>query len=415
MSLVPEGFSYAGPRKELHCEGVPLSEVANEVGTPAYVYSKNALLNRVRRFQMALPKHCHIFFAVKACSNTHLLSLISSLGCGADIVSGGELFRASVAGIAPDRIVFSGVGKTRREISEALKAGLRAFNVESVAELALIDEIARQSNMRARVSFRVNPNVNAKTHPHISTGLRKNKFGLAKNELKEAYRSLPSFKAVDPVGLSCHIGSQILSAKPFAQAWSELLRAAREAPFAVRSLDLGGGLGIRYQKERALSIEDYGRLISKTFQGQPYELSVEPGRSLVGPIAVLLAEVAVIKKRDTQLFYVTDAAMNDLLRPALYGATHMAFPVIKSSGRTVKVDLVGPVCESADTFQTSARLPRLRTGALLAFGFAGAYGMAMASQYNSRPRAPEVLVDGTNYKMIRSRETYADIIQHELI
>lgn len=410
-----EGFSYVN--KELHCEGVALSQIADEVGTPTYVYSKNALVNRVRRIQSVWPQNfdCKIHFAVKACSNTHILAVLKKAGCGADIVSGGELFRASVAQIPPSDIVFSGVGKTDLEIAEALSAGIHMFNIESFPELLLIDQLAGAASMKPKVSLRVNPDVDAKTHPYISTGLKKNKFGLSRIELNEVYRNLDSLKNVEICGLSCHIGSQIMSGRPFLKAWQELIKIAEDAPFDVRDLDLGGGLGIPYQNEKEFSLEDYGRLIHKTFKNTKYKLSIEPGRALVGPIGALLTRLIVDKKRGTRHFYVVDAAMNDLLRPALYSATHPVRPVrLAKTRKTVQTDLVGPVCETGDTFQTGLKLPELETGSLLAFGNAGAYGMSMASQYNSRPIVAEVLVDGTSYEIIRRRETYADLIRHEL-
>jgi diaminopimelate decarboxylase len=302
-----DGFSFRN--RTLYCEDVPLSQIAADVGTPTYVYSKSALVNRVRRLQ--LPSSCTIYFAVKSCSNTHILKVLGELGCGADIVSGGELFRASVAQISPDRIVFSGVGKTDHEITEALDAGIHSFNVESVNELLSINRIASEKGVVAPVVFRINPDVDAKTHPHISTGLKKNKFGLAKIELKEIYKLLPSLKNIKPKGLSCHIGSQIMTARPFSRAWDELLKAAQHAPFEVTELDLGGGLGISYGKESALSLEDYGRLIHKTFKGSNYNLGIEPGRALIGPTGLLLTKLIASKKRGSRIFYVVDAAMND--------------------------------------------------------------------------------------------------------
>lgn len=411
-----EGFSFLN--RQLHCEGVSLAQIAEEVGTPTYVYSKAALVNRVRRLQSSWTSglDCTIYFAVKSCSNIHILKTLAQSGCGADIVSGGELFRASVAEIAPTRIVFSGVGKSDREIAEALKAGIHLFNVESLAELITINRIAGEAGLVAPVSLRVNPNVDAKTHPHISTGLKKNKFGLAKSELNEIYRHLHSLKNISVHGLSCHIGSQIMTSRPFARAWAELITVAKQAPFEVKELDLGGGLGISYEQEKELSLEEYGRLIHKTFKGLNYKLGIEPGRALVGPVGVLLTRLTVAKKRGNRMFYVVDAAMNDLIRPALYGAVHPLMLVEQPKTRkTVQADIVGPVCETGDTFQTNLRFPVAEAGALLAFGNAGAYGMSMASQYNSRPRAAEVLVDGSTYHVIRSRETYADLIQHELV
>ncbi|MEW6058399.1 MAG: diaminopimelate decarboxylase [Bdellovibrionota bacterium] len=412
-----EGFSYS--KGELHCEQVPLKKIAKEVGTPTYVYSKATLSNRVQRLQKVwrgAKFEAQVYFAVKACSNIHILRLLGQEGCGADIVSGGELFRSSIAEIDPRKIVFSGVGKSEKEIVEALKARIHMFNVESLEELLSIDRLSFESGSKAQVSLRVNPNVDAKTHPHISTGLKKNKFGLSKDELQEIYRTLPRLKSAQVCGLSCHIGSQILALQPFSKAWKELVETAKKAPFDVKFLDLGGGLGVPYLGEKAIELEDYAELIAKTFKGSPYEIGIEPGRALVGPSAMLLTKLLNVKRRGARSFYIVDAAMNDLIRPALYGATHPAFSVEQARSRAlVTTDLVGPVCETADTFQTNLKLPALKSGSLLAFGNAGAYGMTMASQYNSRPRVAEVLVDGSSYKIIRRRETYANLIEHELV
>ncbi|MBI3558707.1 MAG: diaminopimelate decarboxylase [Deltaproteobacteria bacterium] len=415
MNKTDDGFSYLSGA--LHCEGVPMARIAEDVGTPTYVYSRNALVNRVRRLQTALGTEnaCQIYFAVKACSNIHILEVLRSAGCGADIVSSGELFRASVAQIPGELVVFSGIGKTEKEISEGLKAGIHIFNVESLAELLTIERLAYAAGTKARVALRVNPNVDAKTHPYISTGLKKNKFGLAPSELREIYAHLEKLRAVNICGLSCHIGSQILNEAPFVKAWKELIKTAQEAPFDVTYLDLGGGLGIRYQREKEYSLERFGALVQKTFKGLNYKLGIEPGRSIIGPVGMLLSQLVVTKKRGSRGFYILDAGMNDLLRPALYGATHLVSLVeLPKTRKFSPVDLVGPVCESSDSFQTGVRLPALKAGALLAFGNAGAYGMTMSSQYNSRPRPAEVLVDGSSYQVIRTRETYADLIQREL-
>jgi diaminopimelate decarboxylase len=415
MKSTLDGFSWSGG--SFFCEDVPLERIAAEVGTPAYVYSRSGLVNRVRRLQSSLGElDAQVYFAVKACGNLHVLGLLGQLGCGADIVSGGELFRASLALIPPERVVFSGVGKTEREISEALDAEIHMFNVESLEELLTIERLASDSGRKARVSLRVNPNVDAKTHPYISTGLKKNKFGLSGGELQELYRQLPRLRATSVIGLSCHIGSQIMSETPFVKAWTELRRIAEKAPFSPTHLDIGGGLGVPYEGERALTLEQYGRLVGRVFKGSRYRLGLEPGRSLVAPTAVLLTSLVATKSRGSLGFYVVDAGMNDLMRPALYGAVHECLPVkAPRRGATLAtVDVVGPVCESSDRFQARARLPRLEAGSLLAFANAGAYGMSMASQYNSRPRAAEVLVDGSTYRVIRARETYADLVQREL-
>lgn len=411
--MIHEGFFYN--KGKLFCEGVALADIATDIGTPVYVYSKASILNRLNRLRASIKIDCSIYFAVKACSNIHILRLLGRSGCGADIVSAGELFRTTFAQIPTDRIVYSGVGKTKHELELALKAKIFLFNIESVAELFQLEAIAKSLGTRCKALLRVNPNIDAKTHPHISTGLKKNKFGLDSLELKQVFEAAPTLNNVQLCGFSCHIGSQIQSAAPFKAAFEYLKKIAKKAPFEVSHLDLGGGLGIAYGKERTLTLEDYGSLVTRAFSKEPYKIGIEPGRALIGPCGVLLSSVLLNKKRGTQRFVVLDAAMNDLARPSLYGATHQALPLTETKGaKKFKQDLVGPVCESADTFQKNAILPELQPGAALAFTQAGAYGMSMASRYNSRTICAEVLVDGTSYAVIRKRETYDDLITHEL-
>lgn len=409
---VSDGFKYK--KKALHCEGVDLSAIAARAGTPAWVYSASSIRLRARALLGAV-RGGNVHFAMKACSNLHILKLLAREGCGADIVSGGELFRASIAGISPSKIVFSGVGKTDDEIRLAISAGVGCFNVESPGELARIGSIAKGTRAPVRVAFRVNPDIDAKTHPHISTGLDRNKFGLSPQELAECYALLPRYHNVRAQGLSCHIGSQILSTKPLIQAWKKLRILAEQAPFGVTHLDLGGGLGISYDQKPAPTIASYKAAIREVFAGTKYKLSIEPGRALTGPCAVLLTSLTNIKTRGKKSFFVVDAAMNDLMRPALYGATHRFLPIRESKLAQERVDIVGPVCESGDTFEVGAHVPRSEPGELFIFSNAGAYGMSMSSQYNARPRAPEILVNGNRWKIIRERETYADLIAHELI
>ncbi len=410
---LPEKFCYK--KNTLHCENVSLEKISTRFGSPLYVYSKSALVERVKRLRTYLPEHCEILFAVKACSNIHILNLLRQQGCGADIVSGGELFRASLAKISPDKIVFSGVGKTANELLLALQADISCFNIESVDELLLLEKIAVKNKINARAALRINPDINPKTHPYISTGLKRNKFGLSKQELAEIYRQIPRLKNVRLRGLSCHIGSQITETRPLIEAWTKLLTEAKNAPFDVTHLDLGGGLGISYEeKESVVSLEDYGKAIRQVFKNLPYKLSIEPGRSLTGPSAVLLTSLLNVKKRGARSFFVVDAAMNDLIRPALYDAVHPFLPVRSSSAKTITADIVGPVCESGDTFQIDAKVSQSIPGDLFVFANAGAYAMSMASQYNARPRAAEVLVSGTKCRLIRERETYADLVQREL-
>ncbi len=393
-----------------------LLKIAKKVGTPTYVYSKQAIINRIQTLKNSLEGlDCEVYFAVKACSNVNILKIFKENGVGVDLVSGGELYRALLAGVSPKQMVFSGVGKTKKEIDEALKAQIHMFNVESLQELFVLDKCAAKLGVRARVALRINPNVNAKTHPYISTGLKKNKFGFSSFELNEVFKYTKQLKHVHLCGLSCHIGSQILKAAPFVSAWQSLRKTAAEVPFEVTYLDLGGGLGISYGKEKSLSLSEYGGLIQQVFKGSHFKLGIEPGRSLIGPTAVLLSQLLSIKKRQEKFFYIVDAAMNDLMRPALYKAVHPVESLTKTSSRAVSCDIVGPVCETTDTFQTNARMPLLKPGALLAFTNVGAYGMSMASQYNSRPLVAEVLVEGQSYKVIRKREEYADLVQKELI
>lgn len=419
IESIMEGFHYQ--KGELHCELVSLASLAREFGTPLYVYSRAGITNRIRRLQLSCKREglapLKIHFAVKAASNLQLLKLIRQLGCGADIVSGGELFRAALAGFSPNEIMYSGVGKSPNEIARALDARIHSFNVESIEELHLIDSIAAEKRCSAQVLFRVNPNVDAKTHPYISTGLKKNKFGLSKEELRDAVAALKSLRHIRATGLSCHIGSQILSLAPFEKAWRQLRALAESLPFRVEELDLGGGVGIAYGSERAPSLESFGRLIQKVFPDDRFQLSIEPGRSIIGPTSVLLTTVLIRKSRPLKKFVVVDAGMNDLMRPALYGSVHTPFVVRPKTKarRTEKTDLVGPVCETGDTFQENVLLPPLDTNDLLVFSNAGAYGMSMASQYNSRPRPAEVLVHGDRAILIRKRETYDELIQNEIL
>lgn len=409
------GFQYE--KGALHCDGTALSSLAEEHGTPLYVYSAPLMAARVRELQSGLgDAPCQIHFAVKALPNVQVLRHLAGLGCGADIVSGGELARALKARIAPGKIVFSGVGKTREEMAAALKARIARFNVESFAELMLLNDVAAGCGAQAPVSFRVNPDVDAKTHPYISTGLKENKFGLDRGELAECLATLPRLKNIDAQGLSCHIGSQILTLKPLQDSWEALKTMAAKMPFPVTHLDLGGGLGIPYGREKAVSLADYGKRVAAFSRRNPdFQLALEPGRSLVGPAGALVTRVIAVKLRGRRRFAILDAGMNDLIRPALYGATHGALP-LRAPRRGAKLaayTLVGPVCESADTFQSGARLPELTPGDLVALTNAGAYGMSMASQYNSRPRPAEVLVREGRADLVRCRETYDDLFRHE--
>lgn len=410
----------------LASEGVPLSEIAEEFGTPVYVYSAKGFLEPLRQLKKGLAGIDHLIcFAVKSCSNVAILRMLADAGAGMDLVSGGELFRAKLAGVPSDRIVFSGVGKTPGEMAEALRADVFSFNVESVAELQLLDHVSAQLGTRARVALRFNPDVDAKTHPYISTGLKKNKFGLNRSEILAIVRSLRRYPHIDLRGISIHIGSQLLSLKPLNDAFLRLrqlvsvLEPILEQP--LEFLDLGGGIGIRYQRENAPKISDYCKLIQKHFGpraklGRPFKILIEPGRTIAGNAGVLLTSVLYRKSRSSRDFLVLDAAMNDLLRPALYGSYHEIIPVDqdKAKGQRRNTDIVGPVCETSDCFARGRKLvSKIESGDLMAILSAGAYGFSMASSYNTRPRPPEVLIQNGAAKLIRERETYDDLVKGE--
>jgi diaminopimelate decarboxylase len=401
-------MSFHYQENELYCEGVPLSRLAKEFGTPLYVYSKAELRKNGEVFSTAARGGALLpCYAVKANTNGTILKEIFSMGFGADIVSVGELERALRSGVNPKKIVFSGVGKKRSEIQRALEVDILSLNVESLEELHQIHQIAEQMRTSAPVSFRVNPNIPVKTHPHIATGLYRTKFGMSEKEVKQALKDLPRLPRVKAVGLSCHLGSQIMTAKPFVDAAKRLVQLAetfKKAGFPLRHLDLGGGLGISYLNEKPIAKENYLESIRKIVEPTGLSLLIEPGRCIVGTAGILLSQVILTKKNPYKNFVIIDAAMNDLIRPALYEAYHPIEPVQKKSGSLV-ADIVGPVCETGDFIGLKRKLPPVGSGDLLAIRHAGAYGMSMASQYNSRPRAAEVLVDGKDYRVIRKRES----------
>jgi diaminopimelate decarboxylase len=404
---------------QLHCEGIPLEAIADQVGTPTYVYSASAILSAFDAYERALAELPHLScYAVKANMNLAVLGLLAQAGAGADVVSGGELYRALRAGFEPQRIVFAGVGKTRDEIRQGLKADVLAFNVESAAELAAVDETARAAGTRARIAFRVNPDIDPQTHPYIATGLRTSKFGIPYRQARELYRRAAGLGGIEVVGVHMHIGSQLTKITPIADSLARvaaLVEALREDGIALRYLDVGGGLGIRYRDEAPPGPADYVRALQKLLTGLGLTVLLEPGRSIVGNAGALLSRVIYRKATDGRQFLVVDAAMNDLIRPALYNAHHEIRPVTKAgdhAGREV-VDVVGPVCESGDFLAKERNLAVLPEGALLAVMSAGAYGFAMASNYNARPRAAEVLVHGDRFQVVRRRERYEDLVAGE--
>jgi diaminopimelate decarboxylase len=404
---------------ELSCERVSLRALAAATGTPAYVYSKAALLEGYRAYDRAFTEVPHVVcYSVKANSNLAVLGVLGKAGAGADIVSGGELFRALRAGIPADRIIFSGVGKTPDEMRAALEVGILLFNVESLSELRALDAVARELRVKAPVALRVNPDVNPQTHPYISTGLRTSKFGIPYAQALEAYEEAAGLKGVEVVGADMHIGSQLTKAAPFADAVARiasLVKTLRERAIEVRMVDVGGGLGIRYHTETPPSHREYATVLLPALRELGVTVLLEPGRSIVGNAGLLLTRVLYRKDTGEKRFVVIDAAMNDLIRPPLYDSYHEIRPVNEArlDGPVETVDVVGPVCESGDFLAKDRELAQAEEGDLLAIMSAGAYGFAMSSNYNTRPRAVEVLVDGDSYTIVRRRETYEDLVAGE--
>ena len=401
----------------LHAEGVPLTDVANQFGTPAYVYSRNMIESHWQEFDSALGEQSHLVcYAVKANSNIAILNLLARLGSGFDIVSVGELHRVLKAGGDPAKIVFSGVGKREDEMAFALEQGIKCFNVESASELIRLNSVAESMGLQAPVSLRVNPDVDAKTHPYISTGLKENKFGIAFEQAKAVYVQAQEMAHINVVGIDCHIGSQITELSPFQDALVrvlDLVNELTEVGINIQHIDIGGGLGINYQGEAPPSRADYVNVITDTLSGHDVELLMEPGRSIVGNAGVLLTKVEYLNATPYHNFAVVDAAMNDLIRPALYSGWHDIKRVVEaSSAEAVEYDVVGPVCETGD-FLGKNRTLQLEQGDLLAVCSAGAYGFTMTSNYNSRPRVCELVVDGEQIHVIRERETIDDLISGE--
>lgn len=401
----------------LCAEDVPLEEIAGRFGTPTYVYSRAAIESAYAGYASALRgRAALVCYSVKANSNLAVLALMARLGAGFDIVSGGELARVLAAGGDPGKVVFSGVGKSREEIRRAIEAGILSINLESEAELARVDEIGRALGRRAPVSFRVNPDVDAKTHPYISTGLKQNKFGVAHADAERLYLEAARRPGVRVAGIGFHIGSLMLDAAPFRDATAriaELVDRIERGGVALSHIDLGGGMGIRYRDETPAPVAAFVRAALEALGDRTHQLILDPGRSLVGNAGVLLTRVEYVKRGEERNFLVVDAAMNDLIRPALYDAWHDVQPVRASSGLPVAAyDVVGPVCESADCLARDRRLAA-GEGDLLAVMSAGAYGMSMSSNYNTRPRAAEVLVSGREAQEIRRRETVAELYELE--
>jgi diaminopimelate decarboxylase len=425
----PPAFTFHAGKagRTLYCDQVPAERLARRYGTPLYVYSASAIRARVEDFERAFARQSHaLCYSVKANSNLSVLRLLASLGCGFDVVSGGELQRVLRASPkAVPSIVFSGVGKTAEEMDLAIDAGILLFNVESEAELELLGARAARKKKTARIAFRVNPDVNAKTHPYISTGLSQHKFGVPIAQARRLYQKAATFPYLDPVGVSVHIGSQITDPRPFSEAMERVVGLVRELTadgLNISFVDAGGGLGIRYQAPTQAdfrrSLKGYADALMRPLRRTGLHLLLEPGRSIVAASGALLTRTLYSKKSGGKQFVVTDAAMNDLLRPSLYGAHHEIVPVTLGpaarGAKSGRVDVVGPVCETGDFFARDRHLPPVAAGELLAVYDAGAYGMSLASNYNSRGRAAEVLVDGERVRLIRRRESIEDLVRHEL-
>jgi diaminopimelate decarboxylase len=407
----------------LYLEDTPLADVARREGTPCYVYSRAAILDRFQAYDQAFGDVPHkVCYAVKANSNLAILKLLAEAGAGFDIVSGGELFRVLQAGADPETVIFSGVGKTSQELDYALEHTIRRFNCESEPELVLIDALASRRNVRARVALRVNPDVDAATHPYISTGLREHKFGIDIAEAEAVYGRALALGNVVLDGVSCHIGSQIVDIAPMLQVFDKmiaLVKRLRARGIPIRTLDLGGGLGVAYKPgDQALPICEFIQAMCQRTAGHALEILIEPGRSIVAEAGLLLTRVLYRKTNGDRQFVIVDAAMNDLIRPALYQSYHAIVPlrqinVSENQSGTITADVVGPVCESGDFLARDREMANVMPGDLLAVCTAGAYGFVAASNYNGRPRPPEILVEGDRFRVVRKREKYEDLIRGE--
>lgn len=407
----------------LHAEDVPVAEIAAAVGTPFYVYSTATLLRHFQLFDEALEGLDHLVcYAMKAASNQAILKTLAQAGAGMDVVSGGEYRRAIAAGVPGDRIVFSGVGKTAAEIRLALEGGIRQFNVESEPEMVVLDETARAMGLRAPITIRVNPDVDAKTHAKIATGKSENKFGIPISRAREVYAMAAGMPGLEVIGIDVHIGSQLTDLAPFEQAYrkvADLTETLRADGHDIRRLDLGGGLGIPYTRDNQAPPlpSDYGAMVKRTLGHLGCEIEIEPGRLIVGNAGLMVSEVIYVKSGEGRDFLIIDGAMNDLIRPAMYDAYHDIVPVIEPGPgqEPVLFDIVGPVCESGDTFAKGRKMPPVAAGDLVAFRSAGAYGAVMSSEYNSRPLIPEVLVNKDQFAVIRRRPTFDEMINRDTI
>ncbi len=411
-------FHYKGG--EFFCEEVSIQHIVEQVGTPCYIYSHRTIHRHFHAFDDAFKDVPHIVaYAMKANSNIAILKLLAKEGSGVDIVSGGELFRALKAGVPPKKIVFAGVGKSPEEIRHALDSDILMFNVESAGELQQIHEVAKTMGRRAPVALRINPDIDPKTHPYISTGLKKSKFGIAADQALNEFSLANQLSHIEVVGVHCHIGSQLTQVTPFVDAIKKvlhLIQTLKGQGIDIRYMNIGGGLGITYSNETPPHPKDLAAAISPLLQTTSCQIIMEPGRSIVGNAGILVTKILYNKEGANKHFVIVDAAMNDLLRPSLYDAHHDIQPVIKDESAPVNtVDVVGPICESGDFLAKDRKMPQAHPGDLLAVMSAGAYGFTMASNYNSRPKTPEVLIKDDKIMVIRARETYEDLIRGETI
>jgi len=411
-------FQYKGG--EYRVEDVSVKKIVEAVGTPCYIYSNSALEGDFDVFREAFSEiNPLICFSVKANSNLAVLRTYANLGIGFDVVSGGELLRVLRAGGDPGKIVFSGVGKTEDEIKAAIEAGILFFNVESIEELQVINDVAKELGKKARIALRVNPDIDPKTHPYISTGLKKSKFGIEISKALDVYKEASRMEGIEVVGIDAHIGSQIFQLDPFVESLRKLIElgdALKNEGITIQYIDIGGGLGISYKEgEMPPHPKEYADVIKREINSTPYKLVLEPGRVLVGNAGILVTKVLYVKDGASTKFVVVDAAMNDLIRPAFYDSYHEVITVHESLGDEETVDIVGPVCESGDFFAKDRGLPKVKRGDLLAILSAGAYGFVMSSNYNTRPRVPEVMVRGEEFFIVREREAYEDLFRGEVI
>ncbi len=401
----------------LMCENIPVSCIIEKTGTPVYIYSKSAILEKINQYKEAFKSYpTLICYAAKANSNISVLKIFREQGLGLDIVSGGELYRGLKAGFDPKKIVYAGVGKTDEELKQAIEAGILSFNVESLMELDVLDSMAESLGKKANISIRINPDVNPKTHPYISTGLKKSKFGIDMEDALKAYRTASKKKNLNIVGIHCHIGSQIMDVSPYREAVEktvELVFKLKKEGINLSHIDIGGGLGIKYRPEdNPPSPKDLAEMVIPIVKETGLKLIIEPGRSLIGEAGILVSQVLFLKDKGEKHFIIIDAGMNDLLRPAMYNAYHHILPVEKK-GETVIADIVGPICETGDFFAVDREIDNVSRGDYLAVMSAGAYGFSMSSNYNSRPRAAEILVEKDSFHTVRKRETYEDLIKLE--